>query len=78
MTPPPPASPHETVGPPSLSTRNADREAERDAEIAALQDRIPQLEALVERDEGVLRKLMTLLIEKNVATREEILEAIHS
>jgi hypothetical protein len=48
----------------------------RDAEIEALQDRISQLEALVERDEGVLRKVLALLIEKGVATREEILERI--
>ena len=55
-------------GPPPLSNR--------DAEIDALQDRISQLEALVARDEDVLRKLLTLLVEKGVATREEILEAI--
>jgi hypothetical protein len=48
----------------------------RDAEIEALQDRISKLEALVERDEGVLRKVLALLIEKGVATREEILERI--
>jgi hypothetical protein len=48
----------------------------RDAEIEALQDRISQLEALVARDEGVLRKVLSLLIEKGVATREEILERI--
>lgn len=56
------------VGPPPLSTR--------DAEIDALQDRISRLEALVERDEGVLRKVLSLLVEKNVATRDEILERI--
>ncbi|HUS30164.1 MAG TPA: hypothetical protein VMZ53_16770 [Kofleriaceae bacterium] len=48
----------------------------RDAEIEALQERISKLEALVERDEGVLRKVLALLIEKGVATREEILERI--
>jgi type IV pilus assembly protein PilB len=48
----------------------------RDAEIDALQDRISKLEALVERDEEVLRKLLALLVEKGVATREEILERI--
>jgi type IV pilus assembly protein PilB len=48
----------------------------RDAEIEALQDRISKLEALVARDEGVLRKVLSLLIEKGVATREEILERI--
>lgn len=48
----------------------------RDAEIDALQNRISRLEALIARDEEVLRKLLALLVEKNVATREEILERI--
>lgn len=48
----------------------------RDAEIDALQDRISKLEALIERDEEVLRKLLALLVEKGVATREEILDRI--
>jgi type IV pilus assembly protein PilB len=48
----------------------------RDAEIASLQDRISKLEALVARDEDVLRKVLALLVEKGVATREEILERI--
>ena len=48
----------------------------RDAEIAALQDRISKLEALVQRDEDVLRKVLALLVEKGLATREEILERI--
>jgi hypothetical protein len=65
MTPAPAAG---LGGPPSLSTR--------DAEIDALQDRITRLEALVERDEAVLRKVLALLVEKNVATREEILERL--
>lgn len=46
------------------------------AEIAALQNRLSKLEALVARDEDVLRKLLGLLVEKGVATREEILERI--
>lgn len=50
--------------------------ANRDAEIDALQERISKLEALIERDEEVLRKLLALLVEKGVATREEILERI--
>lgn len=58
----------EYIGPPPLTNRNA--------EIDALQDRISNLEALVARDEDVLRKLLSLLVEKGVATREEILEAI--
>ncbi len=48
----------------------------RDAEIDALQARLQQLEALVARDEEVLRKLLSLLIEKGVASREEILERL--
>jgi hypothetical protein len=58
--------------------RQGDSKADvRDAEIAALQKRIAVLEGLVVRDEDVLRKLMGLLVKKGVATREEILEAIH-
>lgn len=48
----------------------------RDREIEALQARISKLEALVERDEGVLRKLLVLLIDKGIATREEIVERL--
>jgi type IV pilus assembly protein PilB len=48
----------------------------REAEIAALQERISALEALVARDEQVLRKLLALLVEKRVATREEIVERL--
>ena len=47
--------------------------AHRDAEIDALQTRILKLEALIARDEEVLRKLLALLIDKGVASREEIL-----
>lgn len=43
------------------------------ADLAVLQERIATLEALVRRDEDVLKKLMALLIEKGVATRAEIL-----
>jgi hypothetical protein len=68
LAPPPPTPGLGHAGPPSVSTR--------DAEIDALQDRISRLEALVARDEEVLRKLLALLIEKRVATREEILERI--
>jgi len=49
-----------------------------DREVAALQARVQHLEALVARDEDVLRKLLGLLIEKGLATREEILERISS
>jgi len=50
--------------------------SERDAEIEALQTRISRLEALVARDEEVLRKVLALLVEKDVATRDEILDRI--
>lgn len=50
--------------------------ASRDREIDALQERISMLEATVERDEQVLRKLLALLIEKGFATREEIIERL--
>jgi type IV pilus assembly protein PilB len=50
--------------------------ADRDRELAALQARVQHLEALIARDEDVLRKLLGLLIEKGLATREEILERI--
>jgi len=46
------------------------------ADLAALQERIAALEALVRRDEDVIKQLMALLIEKRVATREEIVERL--
>ena len=46
------------------------------ADLAVLQERIAALEALVRRDEDVLKKLMGLLIEKGVATRDEIVERL--
>ena len=46
------------------------------ADLADLQERIASLEALVRRDEEVLKKLMVLLIEKGVATRDEIMERL--
>jgi type IV pilus assembly protein PilB len=48
----------------------------RDAEIDALQGRLSTLEALVARDEEILRKLFGLLVEKGLATRDEILQRI--
>ena len=50
--------------------------ATRDEEIEALQARLARLEALVARDEDVLRKVLGLLVEKGITTREEILERI--
>lgn len=60
-------------GPPPIESRDPEV---TEREINALQDRITKLEALVERDEEVLRKLLALLVEKGVATRDEILERI--
>ncbi len=51
---------------------------EREREMVALQARVQHLEALVARDEDVLRKLLGLLIEKGLASREEILDRISS
>ena len=45
-------------------------------EIVNLQERIARLEALLSRDEDVIRKLMALLIEKGIATRDEIMERL--
>jgi type IV pilus assembly protein PilB len=49
---------------------------ERDREIRALQKRISALEAQVSRDEDVMRKVLGILVEKGIATREEILERL--
>lgn len=66
--------------PPAISEARAsatiDAQRMRDAEIAALQERLSRLEAMVARDEDVLRKLLALLVDKDLATREEILERI--
>jgi type IV pilus assembly protein PilB len=50
--------------------------APSDAEVRALQQRITHLEALVARDEDVLRKLLSLLVDKGIASREEILDRL--
>ena len=62
--------PSRTVSPAMLTGHT------RDDEIDALQARISRLEALVERDEAVLRKLLALLVDKDIATREEIVERL--
>jgi hypothetical protein len=54
----------------------ADTATNVQASIANLQERIAQLEALVQRDENVIRKLMGLLVQKGVASRDEILSSI--
>ena len=45
-------------------------------DLAALQERVAVLEANLGRDEEVLRRILALLVDKDVATREEILERI--
>lgn len=50
--------------------------ADREDEMVALQQRVSKLEALIARDEDVLRKLLALIIEKGLATREEIVERL--
>ena len=59
-----------------LPTIRYGQPADRDAEIRVLQERLSKLEALVARDEDVLRKVLALLMEKGVASRDEILERI--
>lgn len=62
-----------TIPPPLAS---APPDIQRDAEIASLQHRISKLEGLVARDEEVLRKLLALLVDKGLATRDEIVERL--
>lgn len=75
----PPRSRPSTIGPPALDSSIGPPSlpiASRDREIDALQERISMLEAIVQRDQAVLRKLLSLLIEKGIATREEIIERL--
>jgi type IV pilus assembly protein PilB len=62
---PPPVKPPPAAAAPDLTR-----------EVRALQARMQQIEALVGRDEDVLRHLLALFIEKGLVTREEILERI--
>ena len=81
MPPPVPQAGHATAPSTSpvrlapLAPERGESEDQR-RELQALTDRVQQLEALVARDEDVLRKLMGLLIQKGLCTREEILERI--
>lgn len=68
--------PYPRTMPPSIAMPEPVASSARDAEIDALQERLQRLEALVARDEEVLRKLLALLIDKGVATRDEILERL--
>ncbi|HVK78948.1 MAG TPA: hypothetical protein VM734_36865 [Kofleriaceae bacterium] len=78
-TVPPPDAP---VGPPPM-TATAARPASPSspppsafATIAALQERVAALEALVRRDEDVIKKLLGLLIEKGVFSRDELIQRL--
>jgi len=62
-----------TIAPPPAGAPAAEL---HDAEIASLQHRISKLEALVARDEEVLRKLLALLVDKGLATRDEIVDRL--
>jgi hypothetical protein len=74
----PPPIPAAAAGSPRLAqlVPAALETEEQRREIVALQQRVQQLEALVARDEDVIRKLMVLLIQKGICTRDEILERI--
>jgi hypothetical protein len=62
-------------GTPAPERQGTSPQAQR-AEVEALQRRISKLEAMLGRDEDVLRKLLALLIDKGIASREEILDRI--
>lgn len=51
--------------------------ASRDALLLQLHNIVQQLRAHLERDEKVLRKLMALIVEKGLCTREELIAKIH-
>jgi hypothetical protein len=78
----PPAAPNRAADPMSSAQRRAQAVAlaspagAESPQIVNIQERLAQLEALVTRDEDVIRKLLGLLVEKGVATREEILHRI--
>ena len=65
-----------TPGTPRAMPTQPSQAKTRDKEIDVLQERISKLEALVERDEAVLRKLLALLIDKGITTRDEIMERL--
>jgi len=46
------------------------------ADVTRLQERVTRLEGLLGRNEDVLRKVLRLLVDKDVASRDEILTAL--
>lgn len=82
---PPPGSPGRvaTVPPPAQASPLEERVAQLEGIVVAMQranhellQRLAQLEALVMRDEGVLRQVLGLLIERGLCTREELMARI--
>jgi hypothetical protein len=69
----PAAPPRPPMGAPADPAMHTSSRGPSYADLAALQERVASLEALIRRDEDVLKKLMGLLIEKGVATRDEII-----
>ena len=61
-------------GPPGIDL--APPPAIDEAAFAALQARVTELEAFLARDEAVIRKLLALLVQQNVVTREQILACL--
>jgi type IV pilus assembly protein PilB len=70
---PPPA----TFAPPGPQSAPPMDAAGRDALLTQLHQLVRQMRAHIERDEKVLKKLMRLLVEKGVCTREELIAKLH-
>jgi len=70
------APPRPSMGTPPEPGANAAARGPSFADIASLQERIASLEALVRRDEDVLKKLLALIIEKGIATRDEVINRL--
>lgn len=69
----PAAPPRPSMGTPADPGSQSGPRGPSFADLAALQERVASLEALVRRDEDVIKRLLGLLIEKGVATRDEII-----
>lgn len=72
----PVAPPRPPMGAPPAPGSHAAHAGPSFADIATLQERIASLEALVRRDEDVLKKLLALIIEKGIATRDEVINRL--
>jgi hypothetical protein len=72
----PVAPPRPSMGTPADPSSQAANRGPSFADIATLQERIASLEALVRRDEDVLKKLLALIIEKGIATRDEVINRL--